>query len=218
MKKLVSLLLTLVCVALFTVSASAEQNVNLMSDYRNLPWEGNTLYYNEDYGTLSFGHEAEKACVTFPTEGSAGFWFYTDLGNYQNKGTGCIDVSFLDSDNNVVKSFTTEENSGNGSFNRYQLGSSEEYASVPEGAERVRITLFFKNGEKSPYFRNLSLVFSDSRTINADVDDWTVSGKLEIVQVEVTKTDHITWIIIVVLVPLIMFAVRKLMDRAKKIK
>lgn len=217
MKKLLFLVVFAIS-SLFIISASAEQNINLMADYRNLPWEGNTLYYNEDYGTVSFDDGTGKAHVTFSTEDSMGFWFYADIGNYQNKGAGYIDVSFLDSENNVIKSFITEENNGNGSFNRYQLGSSEAFAPVPEGAEKVCITLAYSKGEKSPYFRNLSLVFSNGRALNTDDDSWTVSGKLEIVQVGVTRSDHIFWIVLVVLVPLIMFGARCLLDKAKKIK
>lgn len=217
MKKAVSFFAAVLCAVLFTISASAEQNANLMSDYRNLSWEGDKLYYNEDYGTLSFNDGIGEAHVTFPVENFMSFWFYTDMGNYQNKGTGSIDVSFLDVENNVVKSYTTEENSGNGSFNRYQLGTHEGYVAVPENAENVRITLFFKNGEKSPYFRNLSFILSNTHSVDTSIDEWTVSGKLEIVQVDVTKADHFVWIVFVVLVPIIMFITRKLMDKAKKI-
>lgn len=218
MKKLIILLVLLVSAFLSAFSASAEQDVNSMADYRNLPWEGDTLYYNEDYGTLSFDDGAGMAQIVFPTENSKGFWFYADMGNYQSKGTGYIDVSFLDSENNIVKSFTTEKNSGNGSFNRYQLGSGEAFASVPEGAESIRVTLFFAHGEKSPYFRNLSLILSSGRAVNTDIDSWTVSGKLEIVQVGVTRADHIIWIVIVASVAVIMLATRKAMDKAKKIR
>ncbi len=218
MKKCIFILLACVWAFSFSLPVSAEQDTNLMSDYHNLQWVGDTLCYNEDYGTVSLYDGTGSASVSFPTEDSMGFWFYADMGNYQNKGTGYMDICFLDENDNVIKSFTTKENSGNGSFNRYQFGNSDEFAAVPEGAEKVKVTLFFSDGEKSPYFRNLSLILSNNRTINTSIDDWTVSGKLEIVQVGVTKRDHFTWIIIVVLVPLIMFATRKLMDRAKKIK
>ena len=53
--------------------------------------------------------------------------------------------------------------------------------------------------------------------MDTSIDGWTVSGKLEIVQVDVTKADHFVWIVLVVLVPIIMFITRKLMDKAKKI-
>ncbi len=218
MKKLISFLLTVLFATVFTISVSAEKDVNLMADYRNLLWEGDTLYYNEDHGTISFNEGFGNASVTFPLEAALGFWFYADMGNLQNKGTGYIDICFLDSENGIVKQFTTEKNSGNGSFNRYQLGVNDEYVAVPEGSEKVKVTLFFTDGEKSPYFRNLSLVLSDSRTINTSVEDWTISGKLQIVQVEVTRADHIIWIVLVVLVAIGMFAVRKSMDKAKKIQ
>ena len=118
----------------------------------------------------------------------------------------------------MVKEFVTDDISGNGSFNRYQLGSSTEFMQIPENAEYVTVTLSFKHGERSPYFRNLSLVLSNSHTVNTDISDWTVSGKLQIVQVGVTRADHIVWIIFVALVALGMFAVRKFMDKTKKIK
>ncbi len=218
MKKLITLLIFCISAFMFTFSSCAEQDVNLMADYRNLSWEGDTLTYNSDHGTLSFSDGAGKAWAVFPAVDSLGFWFYADMGNFQNKGCGCIDVSVLDADNKVIKSFTTEENAGNGSFNRYQLGSADEYVFVPEDAEKIKITVSFTKGEESPYFRNFSLVLSDSHTVNTEINGWNVSGKLQIVQVGVTRTDHITWIVIVVLVPLIMFATRKLMDRAKKIR
>ena len=218
MKKLIAFVTMLISLLVFTFTACAEHDVNLMSDYHSLLWEGDTLYYNKDHGTVCFGNEKETAFISFPTEDASGFWFYADIGNQYNKGSGYVDVTFLDSDNNKIKSFVTDKIGGNGSFNRYQLGSSKEYVKVPENAEKVRITLGFENGEQSPYFRNLSLILSNSRTINADISDWTVSGKLQIVQVGVTKKDHIIWIIFVAAVALIMFAVRKSMDKAKKIK
>lgn len=218
MKKLITLLLSCISALLFTIPAFAEQDVNLMADYRNLLWEGDTLYYNEDHGTVSFDDGTGSSSVIFPADGAIGFWFYADMGNFENKGTGFISVDFLDGDGKITESFTTEKNSGNGSFNRYQLGKSDEYAAVPENAESVRVTLTYESGEQSPYFRNLSLVLSNNRTVNTGTKDWTVSGKLQIVQVGVTRADHITWIIVVILVAAIMFITRKLMDRAKRIK
>jgi len=217
MKRLLSAIVICICAIILPITASAETDVNLMSDYRNLLWEGDTLYYNEDHATVSFKGASGKASVTFSTEKALGFWFYFDYGNLTNKGTGYAELLFLDESGNTVKSYVSEKNSGNGSFNRYQLGTNEEFVPVPEGAVNARVILNYESGEQSPYFRNLSLVFSNTRTINNLLQGWNVSGKLQIVQVGVTKTEHIIWIVFVALVAFGMFAVRKLMDRAKKI-
>lgn len=218
MKRLLCIVIFCLCAVFLPVNASAETDINLMSDYRNLLWEGDTLYYNEDHGTVSFKGESGKASITFPTENALGFWFYFDYGNLTNKGTGHVELSFLDESGNVLKSYVSEKNSGNGSFNRYQLGTNEEFVPIPENAMNVQVTLNYDGGEQSPYFRNLSLVLSNNRTVNNLLQGWNISGKLQIVQVGVTRTDHIIWIVFVILVAFGMLAVRKIMDREKKVK
>lgn len=213
MKKALVLILGFVCTMLFSINAFAENNINLMSDYRNLLWEGDTLYYNEKHTTVAFNGEKGKASVSFPLNNANGLWFYADMGNYANKGTGFIKVDFCNS-NGIVKSYITEKNNGNGSFNRYQLGSREEFCAVPDNSEYVKVSLVYESGEQSPYFRNLSLVLSNDKIINKDAE-WVVSGKLEIVQVNVTDADHIIWIVFVVLVALIMLGTRKMLDKIK---
>lgn len=217
MKKTLCILISCLCAFIFCFSSAAEE-LNLMSNYRDPLWEGDTLNYEEDYGTVSFGGENGTAFVTFPVDGALGFWFYFDMGNLSGKGTGFASAEFFDENGTVVESYVTEKNSGNGSFNRYELGSSEEYAKIPENAESIKIAITYEGGEQSPYFRNFSLILSSSKAVNAELNEWDVSGKLQIVQVGVTRADHITWIIFIALVAFIMFAVRKIMDRTKKIK
>ncbi len=217
MKKTVCILISCLCAFLFSVTAGAEE-LNLMSNYRDPLWEGDTLSYEEDYGTVSFGGENGTAAATFPVGDALGFWFYFDMGNLSGKGTGYGSAEFLDENGIVIESYVTEKNNGNGSFNRYELGSSDEYAKIPENAESVRITIAYEGGEQSPYFRNFSLMLSSNKIVNEELNEWDVSGKLQIVQVGVTRTEHITWIIFVALAALIMFAVRKIMDKTKKIK
>lgn len=213
MKKILSLTVLILCIFSFAFTASSEEDINLMADYRNLLWEGDMLYYNEKHTTVCFKGESGEASVSFPVGNANGMWFYADMGNYENKGKGYISLGFYNGDE-LIASYTTEKNNGNGSFNRYQLGSSEEYFPVLENSEYVKVSLVYEDGEQSPYFRNLSLVLSDNHTINTDAD-WTVSGKLQIVQVNVTDTEHIIWIAFVALVAFAMLAVRKILDRTK---
>ena len=218
MKKLFFLIAAVVVAIAVSVTASAEQDINLLKAYDKVDWQGDTVYYEGDYGTLSFRGESGNACVTFPVEDSIGVWFYLDMGNLSGKGTGFCALEFLDENGNVVLSRKTAENNGNGSFNRYELGSEEGYAPIPENAESVRVVISYEHGEQSPYFRNFSLILSKGHTVDSSIADWDVSGKLEIVQVGVTRAEHLIWIVFVALVAFIMFGARKLTDRAKKIK
>ncbi len=217
MKKLLSFILCCMSILAFTFPSSAEQNVNLMSAYDKVPWQGDTVYYESDYGTLSFRGESGMSSVIFPTEDSLGMWFYFDIGNLLNKGTGYVGLDFLGADNSIIKSYTITENSGNGNFNRYELGSKDEYLLIPQNTENIRITLYYVGGKQSPYFRNFSLILSNDKTVNADLE-WDISGKLQIVQVGVTREHHITWIIIVLLVIVTFIIIRKRIDSIKKIK
>lgn len=218
MKRLLSFLTALVAAVVLSINAFAEHDVNLMKAYNNVPWEGDAVYYEKDYGTLSFKGDKGKASVTFPADDALGVWFYFDMGNLSGKGTGHCILEFLDENGDVKHSYETEKNNGNGSFNRYELGSEEGYAVIPENTENIRVTLCFDGGEQSPYFRNFSLILSNSYTVDSSISSWDVSGKLEIVQVGVSRTEHIIWVVFVALVALIMFAARKLTDKAKKIQ
>ncbi len=218
MKKLFFLIAAVVMAISMSVTAYAEHDTNLMKAYDKVAWEGDTVYYEDAYGTLSFKGDSGKAYVKFPTEGALGVWFYFVMGNLSGKGTGNCILEFLDENGEVIHFYETEKNNGNGSFNRYELGSEVGYAAVPENTENVRVTLCYDGGEQSPYFRNFSLILSNNNTVDSSINEWDVSGKLEIVQVGVTRTEHLIWIIFVALVALIMFGARKLTDKVKKVK
>lgn len=217
MKKLTSFLVIVLCCFLFIVPASAEQDVNLMSSYDKIPWEGDTVYYEAGHGTLSFRGEGGKASVEFQTENALGMYFYFDIGSKHNEGIGCAELEFIDDNDKVISVYTTEKIIGNGSFNRYKLGNNEEYLHVPENADKVRITIFYTGGEKSPYFRNFGLYFSNGMTVNSSLD-WEVSGKLEIVQVGVTNQQHIMWVVIIFLVAGTFVLIRKRRDSLRAVR
>ncbi len=218
MKRLLSVFAVLFISVITSLSACAEQDTNLMRAYDKAAWEGDTVYYEDSYGTLSFRGESGTAAVTFPVEDALGVWFYFDMGNLSGKGTGSAVLEFLDKDETVILAYETEKNNGNGSFNRYEIGSDEGYAQIPENTCFIRVVIRYEEGKQSPYFRNFSLVLSKTHSVDTTIDGWDVSGKLEIVQVGVTKTEHIIWIVFVILTALIMLGARKLTERAKKIR
>ncbi|MDE7234012.1 MAG: hypothetical protein K2N29_03025, partial [Ruminiclostridium sp.] len=99
----------------------------------------------------------------------------------------------------------------------YRLGDEKAYARLPEHTESVRVTLVFESG-KSPYFRNLTLYLDNMKTIETSTPEWNVSGKLQLVQVGVTKAQYWSWVVIIAAVPILMYVTKKQIDRAKKIK
>lgn len=220
MKRAAAVLTAFFALLLLSVSVrAADGTENRVSAYRSLPWEGAPLEYDPDHGTLSFSEEAapQSAFVTLSTEGARGFWFYADLGNFENGGVGYLTVELLDADGEALERYATEKTAGDGSFHRYSLGDEAAYARLPEHTESVRVTLVFESG-KSPYFRNLALTLDNMKTIETSTPEWSVTGKLQLVQVGVTKAQYWSWVFLIVAIPLLMFATRKLMERARKIK
>lgn len=200
--------------AVFTASA---EDINLLKDYKSILWEGVGLTYNEGHGTLSLKEKGE-AFVTFDIGENSAVWVYTDMGNYKGKGTGNISLRFLDSEGNVIMETVSENDPNNGYFIRNSYGSDSLFASIPDNAERVRFSLSFTEGESSPYFRNLSLVLSSTAPRSDSETEWTRSGDLTVVQVNVTRTDYIMFIVLVFIIALVMIAVRLIRDKIRNKK
>ncbi len=216
MRRLSIFLFLFMAVFFLTVSASAE-DVNLLSDYKNTVWDGTGLIYNETHETLNL-KEKGNASVTFEVGDNKAIWVYTDMGNYQGKGTGNITLEFLDSEGNVIYTTSSEKDNSNGSFKRYSYGDDELFAPIPENSASVRYSISFIEGEGSPYFRNFSLVMSGTAPRSEEEAGWIISGDLNVVQVKVTTSEHIFFIVLIFLVALAMFGIRKITDRIKKKK
>lgn len=216
MKRLAAFLAAFVFSVAATVTASA-QDVNLLSDYRSILWEGTGLIYNQEHNTIAL-KEKGTSSVTFDIGNNTVIWVYTDMGKYKGKGTGNIALEFLDGEGSVVMETVSDNDPNNGYFIRSSYGSDTLYASIPENAERVRFSLSFTEGESSPYFRNLSLVLSNTAPRSDNETEWKMSGDLTVVQVNVTGSDYIMFIILVFLIGLVMIGVRIITDRIKKNK
>lgn len=213
MKRLFSLFLVAVTALALTICAAAKSPENLLAAY-NTGWTGGTLSYNQKHGVISF-NENGSAYAEFETGGAKGFFLYFDMGNYSGKGTGKAVVEILDSEGNTISSFDTGEDLQDGSFRRYSLGSDSGYAVFPEKAEKIRLTISYDSGEASPYFRNFYLGLASAGSFDETIEGFKISGALNLVQVNVTESQHITLIIFVFLVALAMFGVRFARDKIK---
>ncbi|MCM1417769.1 MAG: hypothetical protein NC084_01360 [Bacteroides sp.] len=222
MRRAAALIGAFLALLLFTLPSYAESGVkskNRLAAYQSAEWTGDPLEYDPGSGTLAFSGEgaAKSAALVLETEGARGFWFYTDLGNFENAGVGGVFVELLDGDGNVLEKYETDKTAGDGSFHRYTLGDEESYARLPDGTEALRLTLFFESGT-TPYFRNLGLYLDGAKPVNADAPEWRVSGKLTLVQVGVTKTQYWSWVFLIAAVPIVMYGARKWLERTKKMR
>ena len=216
MKRLIALFLGAVAALTLTFCSFADSPENLLAAY-NEGWTGGTLSYNQQHGVIFF-NEKGSAYAEFETGGARGFFLYFDMGNYSGKGTGKAVLEILDSEGGVISTFDTGEDLQDGSFRRYSLGSDSGYAVFPENAAKIRLTISYESGEASPYFRNFYLGLASAGSFDETIEGFKVSGALNLVQVNVTESQHITLIIFVFLVALAMFGVRFARDKIKNNK
>lgn len=214
MRRLAAVIAAFAAAFAMCVSACALDE-NLLGDYRNVLWENAKLSYNEEHGTLSFTDISGEAWVEFPVESAAGMWFYADCGGYSGKSSGSVTVQFLSDDSNVAEEYTQPFVS-DGYFYRFQLGAENGYLPIPQNAEYVKV-IIKSQGDESAYFRNLSLILS-STAARSDDAEWHLSGKLQAVQVKTTAGHYWFWVVLVAVIPIVMFGLKKLQERAKKVK
>ena len=214
MRRLAAVIAAFAAAFAMCVSACA-LNENLLGDYRNVLWENAKLSYNEEHGTLSFTDISGEAWVGFPVGDAAGMWFYADCGGYSGKSSGSVTVQFLSDDSNVTAEYTKPFVS-DGYFYRFQLGEENGYLPIPQNTEYVKV-IIKSQGDESAYFRNLSLILS-STAARSDDAEWHLSGKLQAVRVKTTAGHYWFWVVLVAVIPIVMFGLKKLQERAKKVK
>lgn len=237
MKKVIFLLVPLI-VLMFSVNARAESAdsaedtqtaENFLAAYSSLAWQGDPLAYEDEYDTVSFAVQKDK--ISYLTEytvdipdGAEGFFFCVDIGNYYNLSGGTLDaggavVSFLDGSGKLLTKTSTEKASENQYFRRYSLGSEEEYTSLPNGAEAVKITLmgdYRGAGTFRLYFRNFILNFGKTDPMTNTVI-FTRSSNLATVKVGMNPFVQYVWVAIVVMVALLLLGIRKFREKNRVI-
>lgn len=214
MRRLAAVIAALAAALSMCIAAGALDE-NLLGGYRSILWENAQLSYNEEHGTLSFADITGEAWVEFPIDNAAGVWFYADCGGYSGKSSGNVTVRFLSDDNKIAAEYTKPFVS-DGYFYRFQLGAENGYLPVPQNTARVKV-IIKSQGDESAYFRNLSLVLSKTAA-RSDSEEWHSSGKLQAVQVKTTAGHYWFWVVLVAVIPIIMFVLKKLQERAQKIK
>lgn len=234
MKRLFFLLFPIAAM-LMSVGVHAEEQTeqpkaeNVLSQYAELPWQGDSLVYESQYGTVSFDPQKDKTAyetrytVEIP-DGAEGFFFCVDIGNYYNLTGGALDaggavISFLGADGGLITKASTENASENQYFRRYSLGSDKEYTALPKGAEKIEIKLmgtYRGAGTFRLYFRNFILNFGKTDPMTNTVI-FARSDNLATVKVGMNPFVQYVWVAIVVGVAFLLLGIRKFRDKSKVI-
>lgn len=212
-RKIAALVISAAAAAIFAVSAAAADVSYYLNQSEVSEWSGAEVMKNETHSVLSaLGGEAY---MIFPADGYNALMFYTDGGNYSSGSAGIVTVSFIDADGNKTAAYEKEIIT-DGKFRRYSFGSESAYAEIPGNTAEIKISV--TGGASGPYYRNTTLVLSNTAPRFSGETEWFVSGETGLVQVNVTTATYWTWVVIVFAVALIMFGVRKAVDRTGKKK
>ena len=220
-KKIISCLLFFSLVFLLSASVNADAP-NVLSDYVNLNWEGDSLYLDNESRAIYFKRSddknAQEAAVTLDIEqGSTGFLFYMDAGNGNNRGdSGYCLISFLDENNREVLGRSTGIIAHSTNYVRYYFGEDEKFYPLPENAKKVKIQLNVdenSSGERvNVYFRNFSLFFSNEMPLCEEdpLDTVLMKNSTSLSKVEIGLKPYTRMIgyIVVFLVALAFYLIR----------
>lgn len=219
-KKIASLLLSLFLIFPLVNSVNAEET-NLLSDYANLDWKGDTLYLDKESNAIFFKRKesqaSQRAEVYFDIEqGSSGFLFYIDMGNGNSNGdSGYCNIRFFNDDGTEIFTSGTGFVSNFKNYARFFIGEDEAFYPLPDKAKKVKIELNVTQSGSTKenvqvYFRNLSLFFSKDMPLckAEDMPLMKKSDSLSKVEIGVTPYIHLIWIGFIFLIAMSFYLIR----------
>lgn len=219
---------------LLTVAVSAEYaaDTNLLAVYDTI-WNGDALLLENDskavYFSATDGKTDYTASYTFklPETLPHSYWFYVDIGNgKETSDIASAELLFTDKSGTVIKQIFSGDVIGGEKYRRFYSAAGDEYYPLPENAKSVTIMLNARDtdadGKIRAYFRNFSLIFSDTQTISgikaADIPTlMTVSDELSYVEQNGTM-NRIVWILIVVVIAFVFYFIRLKQQKYKTTK
>ena len=135
--------------AAFVMAGTAyADEVNLAENYGKAEWQGDSLSYDSASGAIFFAGDSDSTEKTAALEIAAagtGIYFSVYAGNgFNTSDSGFCTLEFCGEDGQVLSSVSTGSIKGLENYSRFYIGSEGNYYPLPEGTEKVIITL---NGE-----------------------------------------------------------------------
>lgn len=207
------------CLMASTVVAEA---VNLLADYGEADWQGDSLFLDSASGAVYFESDdgsLQSAVLEMAAEGT-GIYFSVDAGNGVNTGdSGYCTLEFCGQDGKVLSSVSTGSIKGFENYSRFYIGSEGNYYPLPDGTEKIVISLYAEpkgnSGKVNVYFRNFMLYLSSDKPLKVPEDTVFMSSITGLTKVEVGLNPWVRWVWIgaVFVVALVFYFVRRMREK-----
>ena len=212
-------------VCVMTGTAFADE-VNLLEGYGTADWQGDSLALDSTSGAVYFVNDgSEKSAVLEIAAEGTGIYFSVDAGNGVNTSdSGYCALDFCGEDGQVLSSVSTGSINRFENYSRFYIGSEERYCPLPEGTEKIVISLHAEpkgnTGKVNVYFRNLTLYLSSEKSLAEANDDRYMNSITGLTKVEAGLDPWVRWIWVglVFAVALVFYFVRKRMDKYRTAK
>ena len=218
MKLKVSAALIAACV--LTTAVCADE-ANLLASYGSADWQGDSLALDNASGAIYFSGDGseQSAALEIAVEGT-GIYFGVDAGNGVNTGdSGYCTLEFCGNEGEVLSSVSTGNIKGLENYTRFYIGSEGSYYPLPEGTEKVIITLHAaiagNSGRAKVYFRNFMLFCSSEKPLAQELTYMKSIAGLTKVEVGLNPWLRWIWVGAVFAVAMVFFLVRKMREKYK---
>ena len=208
--------------SIMAAAVSADE-ANLLASCGDADWQGDSLALDSTSGALFFANDgrSKSASLEIAAEGT-GIYFNIDAGNGVNTAdSGYCTLEFCGEDGQVLSSVSTGSINGLENYSRFYIGSEGSYYPLPEGTEKVVISLHAvpngNSGRINVYFRNLMLYMSREKPLAVNENGAYMNSIAGLTRVEAGLDPWIRWIWvgIVFAVAMVFYFVRMRRDRYK---
>lgn len=194
---------------------------NLLEGYEKAEWQGDSLSLDSGSGALFFVSDGgEKNALLEITAQGTGIYFSIDAGNGVNTSdSGYCTLEFCGEGGQVLSSLSTGSIKGLENYTRFYVGSEGRYYPLPEGTEKIVVSLHAaadgKSGRAKVYFRNLMLYMSSEKPLTEPKDEPYMNSIAGLTKVEAGLNPWIRWVWVGVVfaVAMAFYFVRRKRDR-----
>lgn len=209
--------------------SSELKNPNLLGNYAEAKWQGDALYLDEPSACVYFKPKEERekysAVLTFERdESDTGFYFRIDAGNGKDSDSGYCTLSFYDKEHNQLLSLSTGQIQGFDNYSRFYIGEEGSYFPIPENTETVEVALnaeYKGDGDRvNVFFRNLSLHLSGDKPLLLSEKKLYFDSTPGLTKVEIGVTSSVRyfWIVLVFLVAITFYFIRRWQQKYNTVK
>ena len=206
--------------AVVMASAVLADEVNLLADYGSADWQGDSLTLDGTSGAVYFSGGAERSVSLEMNVEGTGIYFCVDAGNGVNTSdSGYCTLEFCGKDGEALSSVSTGNIKGLENYTRFYIGSEGSYYPLPDGTEKIVVSLHAMSEENSGrakvYFRNFTLFCSSDKPLTQELTYMNSIPGLTKVEVGLSPWLRWIWVGAVFAVAMVFFLVRKMRDKYK---